>query len=413
MHDLRWPTYASRNLTLDAATPDGEGGSMHLVDADGRVYLDAVTGVGCAPLGHAHPLWIEAIHHQLQRLTTVANTFVTAPQQHLAARLAALFPVTDARAFFCNSGTEATEAAIKLVLRATGRDTILAFDRAFHGRTLGAVALTANPKYREPYLRCLGEGAPERFAEFRVLRLPFGDLDAVRDAFAAHPDRIAAAFIEPIQGEGGIYPASRDFLVGLRELTRRHGALLGADEVQSGCGRTGDWSAWTTLVGDDPELRPDLIWLAKALGGGFPVGACLARADLAAAMPSGSHGTTFGGNPLACAAALATLRIMEEEGLLGRARQQTPLLRALAAAAPIPRVKEIRGVGAMIGVQIGEEHEQAAAPLARALMHDHRVLVTICGGHTVRLLLPYRAGEPELRTIWSALAAALRPGVAA
>ena len=413
MHDLRWPTYANRNLTLEAATPDGEGGSMHLVDGDGKVYLDAVTGVGCAPLGHAHPLWVEAIHHQLQRLSTTANTFYTAPQQHLAARLAALFPVTDARAFFCNSGTEATEAAIKLVLRATGRDTIVAFDRAFHGRTLGAVALTANHKYREPYLSCLGEAGPERFAAFRVLRLPFGDLDAVRAAVAAHPGRIAAAFIEPIQGEAGVYPCPRDFLVGLRAITREHGALLGADEVQSGCGRTGDWSAWTTLVGDDPDLRPDLLWLAKALGGGFPVGACLARADLAAAMGSGTHGTTFGGNPLACAAALATLRIMEEEGLLGRARQQAAILREIAAADPIARVKEIRGVGSILGIQIGEPHEQAAAPLARSLMNDHRVLVTICGGHTVRLLFPYRAGEPELRTVWNALRATFGAGKAA
>ncbi|MBK8261477.1 MAG: aspartate aminotransferase family protein [Nannocystis sp.] len=407
MQDLRWPTYASREITLEAATPDGEGGAMHLVDTEGKVYLDAVTGVGCAPLGHAHPLWVEAIHHQLQRLTTAANTFFTGPQQRLAARLAALFPIDDARTFFCNSGAEATEAAIKLVLKATGRDTIIAFDRAFHGRTLGAVALTANAHYREPYLRCTGEAGPERFAEFRVLRLPFGDLDAVRAAFAAHPERIAAVFIEPVQGEGGIYPATRDFLVGLRELTRERGALLGLDEVQAGCGRTGDWSSWTTLVGDAPELRPDLIWLAKALGGGMPIGACIATAEIAKSMGSGTHGTTFGGNPLACAAALATLRIMEEEGLLARARQQTPLLHRIAAEEPIARVKEIRGVGAMIGVQIGEPAEQAAAPLARRLMVEHRTLVTICGGHTVRLLLPYRAGEPELRAIWSALRAVL------
>ncbi|MCB9566728.1 MAG: aminotransferase class III-fold pyridoxal phosphate-dependent enzyme [Myxococcales bacterium] len=405
MTDLRWPTYGLRNLTLEAMTPDGAGGSMHLVDEAGTTYLDAVTGVGCAPLGHAHPLWVEAIHHQLQRLSTAANSFFTRPQQQLAARLADLFPIDDARSFFANSGTESTEAAIKLALRATGRDTIVAFSRAFHGRSSGALALTANAKYREPYVRCLGEDAPERFLDARVLRLPFGDRGAVEEAFAAEGGRIAAVFIEPVQGEGGIYPASRDFLVFLREITRRHGALLGADEVQSGCGRTGNWAAWTTIVGDDPELRPDLMWLAKALGGGFPIGVCLARGELAAAMGSGTHGTTFGGNPLACAAALATLRIIEEEGLMAKAAAQATTIAEIAAASPIARVKEIRASGSMIGIQIGEPAEQAAAPLAMSLMHEHRILVTICGGHTVRLLFPYRAGAAELGEVWRALAA--------
>jgi acetylornithine/succinyldiaminopimelate/putrescine aminotransferase len=412
MTDLRWPTYGLRNVTLEAAKPDGEGGSMHVVDSDGNVYLDAMTGVGCAPLGHCHPAWIEAIDRQMRRLSTAANSIFTGPQQQLARRLGDLFPIDDARVFFANTGTETTEAALKLALRATGGDTIVCFDRAFHGRSLGALSLTANPAYREPYIRCTGEDAPERFLDARVIRLPFGDLDAVRQAFADHGERIAAAFVEPIQGEGGVYPATREFLVGLRQITREHGALLGIDEVQTGCGRTGHWSAWQAIVGDDPALRPDILWLAKALGGGFPVGACLASKEAASAMTGGSHGTTFGGNPLACAAALATLRIIEEEGLMAKAAAQTPLLREIAAAAPIDQVTEIRGLGAMIGIQIGAVEDRAAGPLNAPLMNDHRIFVTICGGHSVRLLLPYRAGRLELEQIWGALRACLKAGAA-
>ncbi|MEZ4448555.1 MAG: aminotransferase class III-fold pyridoxal phosphate-dependent enzyme [Nannocystaceae bacterium] len=406
MQDLRWPTYATRDVILEARAPDGEGGSMHVVDQHGVVYLDAVTGVGCAPLGHAHPLWVEAMHLQSQRLCTASNSFITGPQQHLAARLAELFPLAGARAFLCNSGTEATEAAVKLALRATGRDTIVCFERAFHGRTLAALSLTANRKYREPYVRCVGEDAPGRFAHVRALRVPFGDEESVRQVFAAEGSRIAAVFLEPVQGEAGVYPASRDFLRFLRAITREHGALLGADEVQSGCGRTGRWSAWETIVGDDPELQPDLMWLAKALGGGFPIGACLARGALSEAMSPGSHGTTFGGNPLACAVALATLRIMEEERLLESAGAQSRILVELAASTPIPAVTELRACGAMIGIQIGETSEQRGTAIGNRLMDDHRILVTVCGGHTVRLLLPYRAGAAELGEIWRALAAA-------
>ena len=406
MHDLRWPTYALRDVTLDHAEPDGRGG-LRVVDSDGRSYLDAINGVGCAPLGHGHPRWVAAMTAQMQRLAAAANSFTSPPQQALARVLAERFPVTDARSFFGSSGTEATEAAIKLALRATGRSTIVAFERAFHGRTLGALSLTANTAYRHPYVRCLGEATPERpFAAVQVLRLPWGDLEAVRSAFAAHGRDIAAVFIEPVQGEAGVYAASREFLVGLHGLCREHGALLGADEIQSGSGRTGAWSAWSRIVGDDPALRPDLLWLAKALGGGMPIGVCLARADLAQAMGKGTHGTTFGGNPLACASALATFDIIESEGLLAAAAAQLPTLQAIAAERPSPRVREIRGLGAMIGIQVGEPGEQLGNAVGDRLMRDHGILVTICSGHTVRLLLPYRAAAPELREIWTAVARA-------
>ncbi len=406
VNDLRWPTYPGRGLMLDAAVFDDadQPGALRVRDVGGKVYLDGVAGVGCAVLGHGHRAWAEAIHRQLEKLTSVANTFYTVPQQQLAARLAELFPLEGGtRSFFANTGTETTEAAIKLALRATGRDTIIAFERAFHGRTLGSIALTANAAYREPYVSTLGEEA-NRFARMNVLRLPFGDVAALEDAFREQGKRIAAVFVEPVQGEGGIYPATKTFLLAMRDLCDRHGALLGCDEVQSGCGRTGDWSAWQTIVGD--EAKPDIVWLAKALGGGFPIGACLTSAKLAESMGSGTHGTTFGGNPVACVAALATLRLIEEEGLLAKARAQTPTLQAIAAADPIAEVLEIRGLGAMIGVQVGAPADQRAKQLGAALI-DEGVLTTTPGYHTVRLLLPYAAGEKELREFWAALRRAL------
>ena len=400
MQSLRWPTYAERGIVLAEAVAYPDRGSYQIRDADGKVYLDAIGGIGCAPIGHAHPTWVSAIAKQAATLAASANSFVTAPQHDLAAALCERFPIDDARVFFTNTGTESTEAAIKCALRATGRDTIVAFDRAFHGRTLAALSLTANPKYREPFLGCSDEEAADRFARFRVLRLPFNDLGALEAAFAEHGDRIAAVFLEPIQGEGGVYPATREFLLGARDLCTRSGALLGVDEIQSGVGRTGEWAAWTAIAGD--EVRPDILWLAKALGGGFPIGACLASAKVAEHMTPGTHGTTFGGNPLACAAALATLQVIESEGLLAKARAQIGTLRGLAEASPIPGVKEIRGVGAMIGVQLGEIDEGRAGALSDPLM-ERGVLVTVPGGHTLRLLLPYFADESVLGEFWSIL----------
>lgn len=407
MQDLRWPTYALRDVTLERAELHERGG-LRVLDSEGRSYLDAVNGVGCAPLGHGHPRWIAAMHAQMQRLTAAANSFTSRPQQALARELADRFPVRDARCFLGSSGTEATEAAIKLAVRATGRSVIIAFERAFHGRSLGALALTANTAYRHPYVRCIDESEPASpFATVQVLRLPWGDLLAVRAAFAAMGSRIAGVFVEPVQGEAGVYPAVREFLVGLRGLCSEHGALLGADEIQCGSGRAGAWSAWTRIVGDDPALFPDILWLAKALGGGMPIGACLASDELARAMGKGTHGTTFGGNPLACAAALATFEIIDSEHLLAAAAAQLPTLQAIAAAEPLAGVHEVRGLGAMIGVQLGSPGEQIATAVGDRLMREHGILATVCSGHTIRLLLPYRAAEPELREFWRALGRAL------
>jgi acetylornithine/N-succinyldiaminopimelate aminotransferase len=406
MEDRRWPTYAPRKIALDTAVASGttpHQGSMRVRDTEGREYLDAVVGIGCLPLGHGHPKWIAAVEEQMRKLVSSAATFWTEPQQALVDQLVARTPIDDAKVFLGNTGTEVTEAAIKVALRATGRKVIVAFEKAFHGRTLGSIALTANPAYRAPYVSILGED-DDRFARMNVARAPFGELAAVEKLFAEHAGDIAMVVVEPVQGEGGINVASREFLVGLRELCTRHGALLGLDEIQSGTGRTGNFLAWTTIVGDDPSLRPDLAWLAKAIGGGFPIAACIARGDLAAHMTKGSHGSTFGGNPLACAAAVATLRIMDQENALASAAEQLPTLRRIAAEQALPRVREIRGLGAMIGIDVGD------ADLAGKLvgeLQQQGVLVTLSGGTAIRLLLPYHAGETELREVWRALAACL------
>ncbi len=405
MDELRWPTYKTRSITLDRPLDSTTRGSAYVVDSEGREYLDCVGGIGCAPLGHGDPRWVEAISNQLAKIAAAANSYRTAPQRAYARALLDRVPMADARVFLCSTGTESTEAAIKLAVKSTGRDVIIAFERAFHGRSLGALSLTANPGYRRPYVRCLAE--PEgagAFADMKVARAPFGDLDAVRALCERYKGRVAAIFLEPIQGEAGIFPASKEFLLGLRELCDSQGALLGIDEIQSGCGRTGHFTAWETIVGDAAE--PDILWMAKALGGGFPVAACVARTEVAQAMQPGTHGTTFGGNPVACAAGLATLRIIEEDGLMAKAGAQRAILEELAAAQPLSAPFEIRGVGAMLGVGIGAPDEKLAAPLG-ARMPELGVLVTVCGGHTVRSLLPFFAGREELAKFWATIIQAL------
>jgi acetylornithine/succinyldiaminopimelate/putrescine aminotransferase len=402
MTDYRWPTYTPRNITLDSVVREGapQGrGSFRVRDTDGKVYLDAIGGIGCLPLGHGHPKWLAAVNEQMSKLCGAAGTFWTQPQQELAAKLVQLSPLKDARVFFGNTGTEVTEAAVKVATRATKRDVIIAFERAFHGRTLASIALTGTAKYREPYVTVLGEDH-KRFATMNVARATFNDLASVEAQFAKYPDRVAMVCLEPIQGEGGINPATREFLVGLRELCHRHGALLGLDEIQAGCGRTGDFAAWTTIVGDDPKLYPDIIWWAKALGGGYPIAACAARGDLAEHMTKGSHGSTFGGHPVACAASLATLAIMEEENLMASAAKQLPTLRSIAEADPAPQVREIRGVGAMIGIDLGDAD---LAGRVVSQLQQEGVLVTLSGGTAIRSLMAFHAGEPELRELWTAL----------
>lgn len=333
----------------------GEG--AYVWDADGMRYLDLLAGIAVNSLGHAHPTLTAAISAQLGTLGHVSNFFGTPTQIALAERLLALSQAPDgSRVFFTNSGTEANEAAFKMARR-TGRPRILALEGSFHGRTMGALALTSKAAYREPFEPLPGG------VEF----LPFGDLDALEAVFAGDPatSDIAAFFLEPIQGEAGVRPLPPGYLARVRELTRDHGTLLILDEVQTGMGRTGAWMAHHL-----PEIGggivPDVVTLAKGLGGGFPIGAVVAYGERAATLLGrGQHGTTFGGNPVAAAAALATIGVIERDGLLASVRETGSYLREQVAAVGHPLIGAARGEGLLVAIELSAPVAPAVA--ARAL----------------------------------------------
>ncbi|WP_425424093.1 acetylornithine transaminase [Sanguibacter gelidistatuariae] len=331
----------------------GEG--AYVWDADGKRYLDLLAGIAVNALGHAHPTLTAAISAQLGTLGHVSNFFGTPTQIALAERLLELSRAPQgSRVFFTNSGTEANEAAFKMARR-TGRPRILALEGSFHGRTMGALALTSKAAYREPFEPLPGG------VEF----LPFGDLDALEAVFAGAVDGaatsdIAAFFIEPIQGEAGVRSLPAGYLARVRELTRAHGTLLILDEVQTGMGRTGAWMAHH-LPQIGGGVVPDVVTLAKGLGGGFPIGAVVAYGDRAATLLGrGQHGTTFGGNPVAAAAALATIGVIERDGLLASVRETGSYLREQVDAVGHPLIAAARGEGLLIAIEL-------TAPVAPAV----------------------------------------------
>ncbi|HEY3436942.1 MAG TPA: acetylornithine transaminase [Actinotalea sp.] len=328
----------------------GEG--AYVWDADGRRYLDLLGGIAVNVLGHAHPTLTAAISAQLGTLGHVSNFFATPTQIALAERLLALSRAdADSRVFFTNSGTEANEAAFKMARR-TGRPRILALEGAFHGRTMGALALTHKAAYREPFEPLPGG------VEF----VPFGDAQALEEAMG--PD-VAAVVLEVVQGEAGVRLLPPGYLANARRLCDEHGALLVLDEVQTGVGRTGAWFAHQHdhLGGG---VLPDVITLAKGLGGGFPIGAVVALGSRAATLlGAGQHGTTFGGNPVASAAALATLGVIERDGVLAHVRDLSDRwTAALATASPL--VKEVRAAGLLIAVELTRPVAAQVADLALA-----------------------------------------------
>jgi acetylornithine aminotransferase len=306
------------------------GSGCYLVDDQGRHHLDLLAGIAVVAVGHANPQVARAVAEQAQTLGHVSNFFATVPEVELAERLVALLPAPG-RVFFANSGAEANEAALKLT-RLTGRTKLVAALGSFHGRTLGALSVTGNAKYRAPFEPLPGE------VEF----VPYGDVPALERAV---DQRTAAVVLEPIQGENGVVVPPPDYLPQARRLTAERGALLWLDEIQSGLGRCGAWFAHTAS-----GVVPDLITLAKALANGFPIGACLALGQTAEAFTPGAHGTTFGGNPLACRAGLATL---DQIGpLLPHVVTIGDWLRARLVAAP--GVTAVRGRGLFIGVQLDQ-----------------------------------------------------------
>jgi acetylornithine/N-succinyldiaminopimelate aminotransferase len=327
------------------------GKGAHVWDADGKEYVDLLGGIAVNALGHGHPALVAAVTEQLQTLGHISNFFTSVPQVELAEKLASMLNESmvervETRVFLTNSGTEANEAALKLTRR-TGRTHLVAAEGSFHGRTMGALALTAKAAYREPFQPLPGD----------VTFVPYGDAEALA---AAVTDRTAAVVLEPVQGEAGVVVPPRDYLARARQITHEHDALLWLDEVQTGSGRTGAWFAHQNPEVCDPLPAPaDVITLAKGLAGGFPIGACLALGEAAHLLGPGNHGTTFGGNPVACAAALAVIATIEDERLLERSTVLGQKLREGLRADP--RVVEVRGEGLLIGLDL---HAQVSAAVA-------------------------------------------------
>lgn len=361
----------------------GEG--CELIDADGNRYLDLMAGIAVASLGHAHPELVNAISEQASRLIVAPQNQANDTRTEFLEALFRLTPAPLNRAFLCNSGTEANEGAIKWARAATGRHGFVATKRGFSGRTLGVLPLNWTQKYRDPF-EPLG---------YQATFAPYGDIEALE---AAVDDTTAALFLEPVQGEGGIHPADTAYLQAARDITRRHGALLIMDEVQSGAGRTG-----TFLAHEQAGVEADIATMAKGLASGVPIGAILMSDEVAAAMPAGGHGTTFGGNPLAAAAGLTVLRQLEG-GLLEHVREVGSHLRQRldALAADEKRIREVRGVGLMIGIEFKEK----VAPILAAL--ESRGVVAINAGATVvRMVPPLIITKAEADRAVDALAGAI------
>ena len=358
------------------------GTGSRVVDVFGKEYVDLMAGWGVTCIGHSHPALVRAIAEQAGRLMQTTNIFYTLPQLDLCDRLAELTPAPITRAFLTNSGTEAIEGALKLAHRATGRKVFVSTRGAFHGRTLGALQVIGTGKHRDPYAPLL----PEQ------ILVPFDDLAAARRAV----DRSIAAFIvEPVQGEGGVNVPGPGYLRGLRELCDASGALLIFDEVQTGVGRTGRWFAC-----EHEGVDPDVMTLGKGLGGGFPVAAFLTTEAVARTVSLGDHGTTFGGNPLACAAANATLSVIEEEKLVARAAELGARLHqrlaAFAATNPDTAIGA-RGRG-LLQALVLRDAERAAELPARAI--ERGVLVNVTAGNAVRFFPALNIPEQDL---WPAL----------
>lgn len=379
----RWAAVMMDNYgTPPLALASGEGAIV--TDVDGKRYLDLLGGIAVNVLGHRHPAVVEAVTRQLNTLGHTSNLYMHEPGIALAEALAGLLGAdVETRVFFCNSGAEANEVAFKLS-RLTGRTKLVAAQAAFHGRTMGSLALTGQPSKRAPFAPLPGD----------VTHVPYGDVNALAAAVAGDT---AAVFLEPIMGESGVVIPPAGYLVAAREITAQHGALLVLDEVQTGMGRTGAFFAH-----QHDGITPDVVTLAKGLGGGLPIGACLAVGPAANLMTPGLHGSTFGGNPVCAAAALAVLRTLTEQDLIGRAGVLGKTLSHGIESLNHPLVDHVRGRGLLCGVAL-------TAPVAKPVevfARDAGFLVNAPAPDVVRLAPPLIITEAQIDEFLNAL-----PGV--
>ncbi|EEI26494.1 acetylornithine transaminase [Corynebacterium glucuronolyticum] len=365
----RWESVMMDNYGTPALEIVSGHGSW-LVTTSGKEVLDMVSGIAVNALGYAHPHIIAAIEKQAHTIGHTSNLAITEPAVHLAERLVQRFPIKDARVFFCNSGAEANEAAFKIARR-TGRPRILAASGGFHGRTMGSLALTGQPKKQAPFTP-LPPGV-----EF----FPYGDLDSLSSLV---DDSVAAIILEPIQGEVGVIPAPDGFLSGVRELCDAHGVLLIIDEVQTGVGRTGEFFAFS-----HSGIVPDIVTMAKALGGGLPMGAVIAHGTAVTLLGPGDHGSTFGGNPIVAAAANAVLDVIDDQ-LLSEISRKGALLARLTQS--LPHVAEVRGRGLMVGLVLDADIAKDVS--AQAL--EQGLFVNAPSATVIRLVPPLTISDEEI-----------------
>ncbi|MGD0750969.1 MAG: acetylornithine/succinylornithine family transaminase [Anaerolineales bacterium] len=354
-----------------------------LWDSDGNEYIDCAAGHGVANLGHAHPKVAAAIAEQSMQLVTLFETFYNDKRAALMEKISTLVPGLD-RVFFCNSGTEAVEAALKFARVSTGRIAFIAAMRGFHGRTMGALSATYNKKYKEAF-----EPLVPGFSH-----VPYNNVAALE---AAVTDQVAAVILEAVQGEGGVYPADPAYLQAARRICTERGALLIIDEIQAGLGRTGKMFAF-----QHSSITPDIVCVAKSLAGGLPIGAVL-FGDSVKNLAPGLHGSTFGGNPLACAAALAALTAIEEEDLPGQSAAKGAYLMEALKSIQSPLIREVRGLGLMVGIEL----KQKVAPYLQALQ-DRHIIALNAGLTTIRLLPPLVITREQLDRVVGALTEVLQ-----
>lgn len=374
----RWRAVMMDNYgTPPLALTSGEGATV--TGADGRIYLDLLAGIAVNVLGHRHPAVIAAVTAQLDTLGHVSNLYATEPGIALAEELVDQLGVP-ARVFFCNSGAEANEAAFKLT-RLTGRTRIVAAQNAFHGRTMGSLALTGQLAKRAPFEPLPGE----------VVHVPYGDVAALARAVDS---QTAAVFLEPIMGEGGVVVPPDGYLAAAREISSRHGALLALDEVQTGVGRTG-----TFYAHQHEGITPDIVTLAKGLGGGLPIGACLAAGPAAELMTPGTHGSTFGGNPVCTAAALAVLRVLRDDDLVTRASLLGKTLADGIEGLRHPLVAYVRGRGLLLGIVLTTPAGKAVETAAR----DAGFLINAAAPDVIRLAPPLIITDEQVHSFLGSL----------